>query len=152
MTILILSSLLSIGLILILIEVFLIPGTTFIGIIGFVTSLAGVYFAFLSYDSGTALWITSIAAILNIAAIWFGFTSGVWQRFSLKDTLKGGAFDGRTIGLAEGMIGRAISDIKPFGKVIFGDQVYEVKSEEGFIEVGKTVNIIKIEKNKILVK
>jgi membrane-bound ClpP family serine protease len=152
MTILILTSLLSIGLILILIEVFLIPGTTIVGICGFLASLLGVYYAFLVFDSGTALWVAGIAAIANLAAIWYGFTSGVWKHFSLKGTMKGGAFDGRTLGLAAGMVGKAISDIKPFGKVLFGDQVYEVKSEEGFIEVGKTVNIIKIENNKILVK
>lgn len=152
MTILILSSLLIIGLILMLIEVFLIPGTTVVGIVGFLVSLAGVYYAFLSFDTGTALWVSGIAAIANIAAIWYAFTSDVWKHFSLKNTLKGGVFDGRTLGLAVGMIGRAISDIKPFGKVLFDGEIYEVKSEEGFIEVGREVNIVKIEKNKILVK
>lgn len=152
MTILILSSLLIMGLILILIEVFLIPGTTVVGIFGFLVSLVGVYYAFSNFEAGVAIGITSIAAVANVAAIWYAFTSDVWRHFSLKKTLKGGAFDGRTLGLGVGMIGRTISDIKPFGKVLFGDQVYEVKSEEGFIEVGKEVNIVKIENNKILVK
>lgn len=152
MTILILTTLLTMGLILILIEVFLIPGTTVVGVVGFLVSLVGVYYAFLSFETGTALWITGIAAVANLAAIWYAFTSDVWKHFSLKSTLKGGAFDGRTLGLAVGMIGKAISDIKPFGKVVFGDQIYEVKSEEGFIEVGKEVNIVKIDNNKILVK
>ncbi len=152
MTILVLASLLSIGLILLLVELLFIPGTTLVGILGLVVSLAGVAYAFLSFDSGTALWITAIAAVLNLAIVWFGFTSGVWNRFSLKSSMQGGAFDGRTDGLSVGMEGKAISDIKPFGKVSFGEGVYEVKSEEGFIEVGRTVNIIKIENNKILVK
>lgn len=152
MTILILSSLLIIGLILLLIEVLFIPGTTVVGILGLLVSVAGVAYAFLTFDSGTALWITAIAAVLNLIAVWYGFSSGVWNRFSLKTSMQGGAFDGRTIGLEVGMSGKAISDIKPFGKVSFGDQIYEVKSEEGFIEVGKMVNIVKIENNKILVK
>ena len=140
------------GLILILIEVFLIPGVTVVGILGFLMSLAGVWYAFLNFESEVAIGVTSIAAVANVAAIWYAFTTDVWKHFSLKSTLQGGAFDGRTLGLAVGMIGKAISDIKPFGKVIFGDRVYEVKSEEGFIEVGKEVNIVKIENNKILVK
>lgn len=152
MTILILSSLLIIGLILLLVEVLFIPGTTVVGVLGLLVSIAGVAYAFLTFDSGTALWITAIAAILNLVAVWYGFSSGVWNRFSLKTSMKGGAFDGRTTGLSVGMSGKAISDIKPFGKVSFGDQIYEVKSEEGFIEVGKVVSIIKIENNKILVK
>lgn len=152
MTILILSSLLIIGLILLLIEVLFIPGTTFVGVFGMIVSLAGVIYAFASFESETAYWIVGIAAILNLIAVWYGFSSGVWNRFSLKSAMQGGAFDGRTLGLSVGMIGKATSDIKPVGKAEFGEKSFEVKSEAGFIEVGKEVVIIKIENNKILVK
>ena len=152
MEILILSSLLIIGLILLMVEMLFIPGTTVVGILGFLVSLAGVAYAFLTFENNTALWITAIAAIVNLVAVWYGFSSGVWNRFSLKSSMSGGAFDGRTDGLQIGMRGKAISDIKPFGKIILDEKIYEVKSEEGFIEVGKNVEIIKIENNKILVK
>lgn len=152
MEILILSSLLIIGLILLMVEMLFIPGTTIVGILGFAVSLAGIAYAFLTFDSNTALWITAGAAVVNLGAVWYGFSSGVWNRFSLKSSMEGGAFDGRTEGLEIGMKGKAISDIKPFGKVLLGEKIYEVKSEEGFIEVGKNVEIIKIENNKILVK
>jgi membrane-bound ClpP family serine protease len=89
---------------------------------------------------------------LNFAAIVYGFRSGVWNKFSLKSSMQGGAFDDRTIGLEEGMTGKAVSDIKPFGKAQFGEEVYEVKSEQGFIPVDTEISIIKIENNKILVK
>ena len=152
MDVLIISSLLIIGLILLMVEMLFIPGTTIVGILGFLVSLAGVVFAFLKFDYNTALWITAGAAVVNLGAVWYGFSSGVWNKFSLKSSMEGGAFDGRTTGLQVGMQGKAISDIKPFGKVIFEDMVYEVKSEEGFIEVGKNVEIVKIDQNKILVK
>ncbi len=152
MTLLILSSLLIIGLMLILIEVFLIPGTTVVGGLGFLSGLAGVYFAFLSYDTNTALWVSGIAGVTYVFAIWYGFTSNVWQYFALKEKSIGGVFDGRTEGLTIGMLGKTVSDIKPIGKVLIGDHMYEVKSEEGFIEVGKEVKIVKIENNKIIVK
>lgn len=152
MTILILSSLLLIGLILLLAEVILIPGTTVVGIFGLIVSIAGIFYAFVSYDQVTASWITAVAVTFNIAAIVYGFRSGVWNKFSLKSTMIGGAFDGRTIGLEEGMVGKAVSDIKPFGKAMFGEIIYEVKSEQGFIPVESEVQIIKIENNKILVK
>lgn len=152
MTILILLSLLLIGLILLLAEVILIPGTTVVGIFGFLVSIAGIVYAFASYNQTTASWITAIAVALNFAAIVYGFKSGVWNKFSLKTTMPGGAFDGRTIGLVEGMVGKAVSDIKPVGKALFGEVIYEVKSEQGFIPVESPVKIIKIENNKILVK
>ncbi|RIW17376.1 nodulation protein NfeD [Algoriphagus lacus] len=152
MTLLILASLLIIGLILLLVEILFIPGTTVVGIFGLAVSLAGVAYAFASFDFQTALWITAIAAVLNLVTVWYGFSSGVWKKFSLKSSMQGGAFDGRTDGVSVGMNGKAVSDIKPFGKAAFGELVLEVKSEEGFIEVGKEVSIIKIENNKILVK
>lgn len=133
-------------------EVILIPGTTVVGIFGLIVSIAGVVYAFVSYDQTTAAWITAIAVAVNFAAIVYGFKSGVWNKFSLKSTLDGGAFDGRTIGLEEGMIGKAVSDIKPFGKAMFGEVIYEVKSEQGFIPVETTIQITKIENNKIIVK
>ena len=149
MELLILSSLLGIGLILLLIELLFIPGTTIVGVLGFIVSAAGIAYAFLTYEYPTALWITAIAAVLNLVAVWYGFSSGVWNRFSLKSAMTGGAFDGRTEGLEIGMKGKALSDIKPFGKVLFGEQIYEVKSEKGFIDAGTEVEIIKIENNKI---
>ncbi|SFA96390.1 NfeD family protein [Algoriphagus aquimarinus] len=152
MTIIVLSSLLIIGLVLLLAEVLFVPGTTVVGVFGLAVSLAGVVYAFLSFDAEVAWWITSIAVILNLVAIVYGFKSGLWNRFSLKSSMQGGAFDGRTDALQIGMPGKTISDLKPIGKASFGDVVYEVKSENGFIAVETDVTIIKIENNKILVK
>ena len=141
-----------IGLILLLAEVVFIPGTTVVGIFGLLVSIAGIVYAFVSYDQVTASWITAVAVAFNFAGIVYGFRSGVWEKFSHKSTLEGGTFDGRTSGLEEGMVGKAVSDIKPFGKALFGKVIYEVKSEQGFIPVESVVHIVKIENNKILIK
>lgn len=152
MTILILSSLLIIGLILLMAETLFIPGTTVVGVLGLLISLAGVAYAFLTFPANVAWWITTIAAVLNIAAVVYSFQSGVWNKLTLKNALKGGVFDGRTKGLEKGMEGKAISDLKPIGKGLFGDSIFEVKSESGFISVDSIITIMKIENNQILVK
>jgi len=90
--------------------------------------------------------------LVNLALLVYGFRSGVWTKFSLKDTSTSRSFDDRLLGLEAGQEGRAVSDIKPFGKVEFGDNIYEVKSETGFIRVGSIVIISKLEDNKIIVK
>lgn len=133
-------------------EVLFVPGTTVVGVFGLIVSLVGVAYAFLSFDLGTAWFITGVAALLNLAAIVYSFKSGVWNKFSLKTTNQGRTFDGRTDDLQVGMPGKATSDIKPFGKAVFGEKIYEVKSESGFITVGSVIIIVKIENNKILVK
>ena len=151
MEILVLSTLLLIGLILLLIEILFIPGTTVVGIFGFLVSGAGIFFAFLNFEYSVALGITGISLVINFGAVWYGFSAGVWKKFSLKSTQSGGAFDGRTDGLEIGMKGFAVSDIKPYGKASFNELWVEVKSESGFIEVNSPVTIIKIENNKISV-
>jgi membrane-bound ClpP family serine protease len=151
MEILVLSTLLVIGLILLLVEILFIPGTTVVGIFGFLVSLAGLAFAFLNFDYSIAIGITGVTLVINFAAVWYGFSSGIWKKFSLKSTQSGGAFDGRTDGLEVGMKGLAVSDIKPYGKASFNEIWVEVKSESGFIEVNTPVTITKIENNKISV-
>ncbi|MCM0041150.1 MAG: nodulation protein NfeD [Algoriphagus sp.] len=151
MEILVLSTLLLIGLVLLLVEILFIPGTTVVGVFGFLVSLAGLAFAFLNFEYSVAIWITGITLTLNFAAVWYGFSSGIWKKFSLKSTQPGGAFDGRTDGLEVGMKGLAVSDIKPYGKASFNEIWVEVKSESGFIEVNTPVTITKIENNKISV-
>ena len=152
MTVLVLCSLLIIGLILLLAEILFIPGTTIVGAFGLFVSFGGIVYTFMSYDVQIAWWITGIAAVLNIAVIIYGFNAGVWNRFSLKSSIKGGAFDGRTDGFYVGMKGKTSSDLKPFGKGVFEDQIVEIKSEGEFISVASDVTIIKIENNKIIVK
>lgn len=152
MTILVLCSLLIIGLILLLAEILFIPGTTIVGAFGLLVSIAGIIYTFLSYEAPTAWLITGVAAALNTGVIIYGFNSGIWNKFSLKTAIQGGTFDGRTDSFQVGMPGKALSDLKPFGKGIFGEQIAEIKSEGGFIGVDSEITIIKIENNKIIVK
>jgi membrane-bound ClpP family serine protease len=152
MTILVLASLLLIGLVLVLAEILFVPGTTIVGIFGIIVSIAGVYYAFVSFEPMIAWWITALTLLLNLGAIIYGFSSGIWKRFSLKSSMEGGAFDGRTDGLHIGMIGTASSDLKPIGKAVFDEKIYEVNSTNGFIPVESVITIVKIENNKILVR
>src|SRR5690606_903305 len=147
----ILISLLILGIILVLVEVLFIPGTTVVGLLGIMVTAVGVYYGFLSFESNVALMILGFAVIGNLVVIIYGFRTGVWQRFSLKDTITSRSFDGRLVGLEVGQKGRTLSDFRPFGKVEIGDKVYEAKSEKGFLSPGTEVFIEKLEDNKIIV-
>ncbi|AFL82822.1 membrane-bound serine protease (ClpP class) [Belliella baltica DSM 15883] len=152
MTWFILLSLLSIGLILILTEIIFVPGTTIIGILGLIFTGAGIYYSFLKFDPSIAWVILGFALLANFMAIFYGFKSGVWNKFALKEAMTSRSFDGRLLGLELGMKGKAVSDIKPIGKAEFLEKIYEVKSESGFISVGTIVFITKLEDNRIIVK
>lgn len=152
MTWLILLSLILFGALLVLVEVIFVPGTTVVGILGLIFTGMGIYYAFLSFPAGVAYTVAGLTIIVNIGFIVYGFKSGVWGRFALKQTIINGTFDGRLEGLEEGQKGMTLSDFKPFGKVEFGDKIYEAKSEGGFIASGTVVTILKIADNKIIIK
>ncbi|MBW3466314.1 NfeD family protein [Arthrospiribacter ruber] len=152
MTWFILISLILVGVILVLTEIIFVPGTTLIGILGLLFSVAGIYYGFLAFGNELGWWILATTFTVNFALLFYGFHSGVWTKFALKDAITSRSFDDRLLGLEKGQEGKAVSDIKPIGKAEFGDLIYEVKSDSGFIRVGSTVFITKLEDNKIIVK
>ena len=148
----ILSTLLLIGLILVIAEILFVPGTTVVGIIGVLVTAVGIYYAFVTFDNQVAGLVLIAALVLNFGAIIYGFRTGAWKKFALKSAIKSRAFDDRLKGLEVGMKGITISDVKPIGKAEIGEGIYEVKSESGFISVGTSVFITKLENNTIIIK
>lgn len=147
-----LVSLLSIGLVLVLTEILFVPGTTVVGILGLLVTIGGIYYAFITFGPEVGWLVLGISILVNMAVIIYGFRSGVWTRFALRETISSRSFDDRLLGLEIGMRGKTISDLKPFGKAEFLDRIFEVKSDSGFISVGSSVIITKLEDNKIIVK
>lgn len=152
MTLLILFSLIIFGALLVMVEILFVPGTTIVGLIGVIFSGIGVYFGYLMFSPTTATAIFVLTVLVNAGMLAYGFKSGVWKKFSLMDTNTGGSFDDRLVGLEVGQKGRTKSDCRPFGKAEFGDRIYEVKSNDGFIATSKDIYIHKLENNKIIIK
>lgn len=148
----ILITLLLIGLILVIAEILFVPGTTIVGIIGALVTAVGIYYAFVTFDKQVAGIVLAATLTLNFAALVYGFRTGAWKKFALKTAINSRAFDNRLAGLEVGMQGIAVSDIKPIGKADIADGIYEVKSESGFISVGTTLFITKLENNTIIIK
>lgn len=148
----ILSTLLLIGLILVIAEILFVPGTTIVGIIGVFVTAVGIYYAFVTFDRQVAGMVLVASLVLNFGALIYGFRTGAWKKFALKSAIKSRAFDDRLKGLEVGMKGITISDVKPIGKAEIGEGIYEVKSESGFISVGTSVFITKLENNTIIIK
>ena len=48
--------------------------------------------------------------------------------------------------------GKTSSALRPYGKAVFSDKFYEVKSSENFIDENKKIKIINILQDKIIVK
>ena len=145
-------ALVVIGLSLIVAEVIFVPGTTLVGIIGFIATGFGIFLSFTYFGSEVGWWITAGSVILFGISLYFSFKGNTWDKFSLKSTINSKVNEGLTSKLKVGDEGIAMSAIRPMGKADFHDAEYEVRSMGNYIDSGTTVRIIKIDINNIFVE
>lgn len=139
------------GICLIVIEVIFIPGTTVVGIAGFICLGFVVYLGFTYFDNttGTIILITTFAGSVTVLIL--AFKSKAWQRFSLKDENSGRYNEDFKLTLHVGEQGITISSLRPSGKALFQDKEIEVRSNGEYIKENETVEVTRIESNKIYV-
>lgn len=138
--------------ILLIIEIVFIPGTTVVGIAGFLCSAYGVY---LGYDyfgnfGGTLTLIGT--TILYLGAIVYALKTKSWERFSLKDVNSGRFNEDDDFTVKVGDQGVSISSLKPIGKGMFNDKEMEVTSEGTYVREDQEIEIIRIDNKKVIVK
>jgi membrane-bound ClpP family serine protease len=145
-------SLISFGLILVVLEIIFVPGTTIVGLIGFCFLIAGVGLSF-KYFGGEIGWVmlgsTSVACG---GLLYFSFTTDVWKRFSLKSAINSKVNEGELDQLRVGMEGQTVSALRPIGKAELNNQTVEVKTNGNYVDSGSKVKIIKILSNQIIVE
>jgi len=145
-------SLILFGLSLIIAEVIFVPGTTIVGVFGFVFLIVGIGFSFLYFGSETG-WITvGLSAAVSGLFLYYSFRSSTWDRFSLKSTIESKVNEGELDSLTLGTEGLAVSALRPIGKATLGDKMFEVKTLGEYLDSGSKVRVIKITTNQIIVE
>ena len=85
---LIVLSLIGFGLALIVAEIVFVPGTTLVGIIGFLCMVIGVSFSFRYFGTSTG-WITTAGSTAAFFLVFYlCFKANVWSRFSLTSKIE----------------------------------------------------------------
>ena len=142
--------LLLIGVVLILVEILLIPGVGVVGILGTLMMLVGVYMAYqIEVIYGHIALLSSVVFLGFSGAL--AFRAKTWERFSLKSELTGkvNLIDEQIIHVGDK--GISISKLAPGGKARINEKLYEVHSKYGLLENNTTIEVNKIESNKIIV-
>ena len=152
MEILILGLLLLLGIILILIEILFIPGTTVFGILGLISIFASDYLSISYFGVEIGIIYSITSGIFCLIMILYALKSDTWNKVSLKNIHTHKVSKNQYSELSIGDIGISSSSLKPYGKGVFKDKSYEIKSLENFIEENKKIKIINILQDKILVK
>lgn len=158
-----------IGLVLIALEIFVVPGFGITGISGIVLVVAGltlsmlnnVVFDFKSVEThalGKALLTVTGGILLAFLLVIYLSSKigskGIFSKVALDKTLdKSSGFIGVSMSPKElvGREGIASTVLKLSGKVRVDDKIYDAVSEDGFIEKGTRVSIIRYETGQLYV-
>ena len=140
------------GTFLLVAEIVFVPGTTVVGILGFIFSAYCIYLGYDYFGPTTGTLILLAGAVLNIVALVLAFKGKSWERFSLKGTMTGKFNEDFKVDIKVGDKGTSISSLKPVGKALFGDDEIEVSSNGGFINENIEIEVVRIESSKIIVE
>ena len=140
------------GITFIIIEIIFIPGTTVVGVLGFVIGGYGVFASYEKFGTDTGHIILVSTTVVTLIVTFISFKSEAWKRFANNGSIKSKVNEGYAALLNEGDEGQTVSSLKPIGKALFGEKEYEVASLGNFILEKTAIKIIKIETNKIIVE
>lgn len=148
----IISVLILVGLLMMILEILVIPGSGFAGIIGFVLMAAGVWLAYtrVGLMAGNITLISTIT--INVVGLILALRSKTWKKASLDAVNDGKVNKIDAQNLQVGTKGTTISRCAPMGKAVFNDKYYEVSTLSEFIDEGNEVEIIRVTGNKIYIK
>lgn len=145
-------SLILFGLALIVAEIIFVPGTTLVGIVGFVFLVLGAGLSFNYFGNNTGWAVTAGTAVASALILYFAFRANVWGRFSLKSTNTGKVNEGELDGITEGTEGVALSALRPSGKAELDKKTYEVRTMGNYVESGTRIRVMQIVSNQIIVE
>lgn len=146
-------TLIILGIVLIAIELLIIPGFGFAGILGLLSIVGAVILSFTTYGQVTGLIVLGSVILLLSLCTWLVLRSKTWRKLTLRESISS-AVDilPSEKGLSAGTHGVTLSRLAPAGKARFGNTDTEVHSQEGIIPNGSKIEIARIEESKIFVR
>lgn len=151
MDIALIAFVLLLGIVLIFLEIFVIPGTTIFGIAGTVCAIAAIFFAYKELGANFGHLSIILGFIVFLLFFFAGKKTMGDGQMSLNKQLVGkvNEFEAKVV---VGDVGITFTDLKPHGKAFFGDEKLEVYSNGAYVDKDVEIKIIKIEQNRIIVK
>ncbi|MDR3093150.1 MAG: hypothetical protein LBU62_00715 [Bacteroidales bacterium] len=143
--------LIAIGMALIVVEVVVLPGITLAGIAGIILIAAGVFVSFSAF--GDTVGIVSLigSSLLFIVFLIYALRAKTWNRLSLKSEIdsKVNLVD-KDIQVGDTAV--TLSRLAPMGKIRIHNTIVEAKSILGLIDENRTVKVLEINGNRIVVQ
>ena len=152
MDLLIIILLVIAGVALLLIELFLIPGTSLAAFISGACFIYAVYHAF-NYIGAAAGFLTlAVSAIAGIAAVVWFMRSKTLDKVALKKDIEGKVDRDAEHRVKVGDQGVAVTRLALFGQAEINGDLVEVKSCDGFLNPKTPIKVVRINDGNILVE
>jgi membrane-bound ClpP family serine protease len=152
MTWIIIVSLIVVGIIFLLLEILVVPGTAVAGLFGLGLVVAGVVVAFNNYGTNVGALTLVGSLVFSVISIALALKSNTWKKAML-----GSEIDSRVNVIEVGRVvagdeGLSITRLNPMGKAQIGDDYFEVSSKDNLIAENTPIVVVKVDGNKIIVK
>lgn len=145
-------ALIVIGLLFLILEILIVPGSTVIGVVGFILMAIGIWQTYIVYGSSTGHYVLGGSLILTLGALALSLRSKTWNRAMLHTEILGKTNVYEAEKIKVGDTGKAVSRLVPMGKAFINDDYFEVRTSGEFLDQETEIVVTKIEHNKIYVK
>ncbi|HRY34099.1 MAG TPA: NfeD family protein [Bacteroidales bacterium] len=140
------------GLILLVVEVLIIPGSTVVGILGFASMVFAIFQAYSVHGSTTGHIVLAATLVSTVVSLYYMLKARTWNRLMLKDAIESRVNVIKEGTLKTGDTGQTVSRLNPAGKARFGNELYEVHTRGDFLDPGSPIVITKLDGPKIYVE
>jgi len=156
MSIALIIFLILLGIVLFLIEFLLVPGITIAGIGGAILIIGSVIMSYHYHGTAVGNYTLLGTAIFVFFTIYFVLKSRTWKKIMLDTKIEGKvnvvSDEEMESNIKPGDVGETVTRLNPMGKVLVNGEYYEAKSQDKFIDQKTKIEIIKVLKNKLIVK
>lgn len=145
-------ALIIVGLLFLILEILVVPGTTIVGIAGFAMLVFGIWESYALYGSTTGHLVLAGTVLSTILVLYFSLKSRTWRRMMLTRNI-----DSRVNVVDEQLIhpgdsGQAVSRLAPAGKALINGILVEVHSIDGFLDENTHLVVTRVDHSRIIVK
>ena len=149
-------ALILVGLGLIAVEVYLVPGFNVVGIFGFLVILFAIGYTFTESGLLGGIYVIVGTMIAGGGLFYWMWTSGAWDRFILGTTITGErpGEDRESERRAKylGKTGVAVTPLRPTGVARIDGERIEVATEGDFIAAGSNVRVVAMDRRRFFVR
>ena len=140
------------GLSFLVLEILVIPGVGFAGVIGFGLIVVAVWQTYAQHGTSMGHIMLAGTFVLTVVTLWMSLRGKTWKRITLADEINGRVNVVEGDKVKAGDEGVTTSRLAPMGKALINGEFYEVRTTGAFIDQQSTIIVEKVDNNKIYVK